>query len=60
MIKFYIHKAVIKKIKREEGLFNELNEYLHNYKNMLVENDIQIKYIIDDYRHLKLLIVSLH
>ena len=46
MIKFYIHKAVIKKIKREEGLFNELNEYLHNYKNMLVENDIQIKYII--------------
>lgn len=47
MIKFYIHKAVIKKIKREEGLFNELNEYLHNYKNMLVENDIQIKYIID-------------
>ena len=47
MIKFYIHKAVIKKIKREKSLFNELNEYLHNYKNMLVENDIQIKYIID-------------
>ena len=43
MIKFYIHKAVIKKIKREKSLFNELNEYLHNYKNMLVENDIQLK-----------------
>lgn len=47
MIKFYIHKAVIKKIKREQALFDELNKYIYNYKNMLVENDIQIKYIID-------------
>ena len=39
MIKFYIHKAVIKKIKREEGLFNELNEWdsLHDFVCPLVK-----------------------
>lgn len=44
----YINKSVIKKVKRDNVLIDEITKFLCEFNNFYVDEDVNLKYIIDE------------